>query len=200
MVSVIIPYNKDRGFLYNAIESVVKQTNKTHIHELVLFQSNKNCAHNINQGLKKAKGEYVKILAEDDMLTPDCLEILINGINGYDFVYSDAENFGELDGWPERSHDKTVTMESMLIGNGINGGGVLYRTEMLRKVGGWDESLWTGEEYDLHLRLIKNGYKHRHVPGIVYKYRRHPGNKSISTSYNRVRRQEVIKKIKQRYE
>jgi GT2 family glycosyltransferase len=192
MVSVIIPYNRDRGYLQDAINSVFYSGEC----EILLSQSDNNCAYNINRGLKIAKGEYIKILAEDDMLTPNSLRILVKGIQGYDFVYADAENFGDLDGWPERSYDKTVTLESMLQGNGINGGGCLYRTEILRAAGGWDESLWTAEEYDLHLRLIKAGYKHRHVPGIVYRYRRHGDNKS---GKDREARHKLINQIRQRY-
>lgn len=193
MVSVIIPYDINRGYLGDATQSVRDQTYKDW--ELILSQDYKRCSENINRGLDKAQGEYVKILAEDDMLTPDSLSILVNGIEGYDFVYSDAENFGDSE-WPERSHDKTVTLESMLKGNGIHGGTVLYRTDILRAVGGWDETLWTAEEYDLHLKLIKAGYKHRFIPGIVYRYRRHEENKS---SFHRARRTEYIKKIRKRY-
>jgi len=194
MVSVIIPYNKDRGYLKYAIASVWEQTYTDW--EIIEACSPGNCATNINTGLLKAGGDYVKILAEDDLLTPDSLEILVEGIRGYDFVYSDGEFFGQLDGWADRSYDKTVTLESMLKGNGINGGAVLYRTQMLRDVGGWDESLWTAEEYDLHLKLISKGYKHRHIPGIVHRYRRHNLNKSVT---ERKGRHELINQIRKRY-
>jgi len=70
----------------------------------------------------------------------------------------------------------------MLIRNRIHGGSTLYRTQVLFDIGGYDEFLWTGEEYDLHLRLLKAGYKHRHVPGIVYRYRIHGNNKSQLTN------------------
>lgn len=194
MVSVIIPYNIDRGFLWEAKMSVLKQTYSEW--EIVNAHSDGNCAYNLNMGLKKAKGEFIKILAEDDILPKNSLSILVKEIERYDFIYGDGENFGELDGWPERYYDKAVTLESMLRGNGINGGGCLYRTEVLRAVGGWDESLWTAEEYDLHLKLLKAGYTHKHIPEVVYRYRRHSGNKS---GRNREARHELINQIKQRY-
>lgn len=197
-VSVIIPYNRDRGYLDQAVMSARLQSYPDV--EVILSQDEKWCAYNINRGLEKAGGEYFKVLAEDDLLTPDCLSILVAGIQRYDFVYADGENFGNLFGWPARSYDTTVTLESMLVGNGINGGAVLYRTQMLRDVGGWDETLWTAEEYDLHLRLIKAGYRHRHIEGIVYRYRRHSGNKSDNgTSFNRIARRAIINMIKQKY-
>ena len=177
MVSIIIPYNEDRGFLQDAINSVWMQTYRDF--ELILEKGPGTLGQNVNNGLKKASGEFIKILAEDDELTPDCLQILTNGIRNYDFIYSDAENFGNLpSGWDIYSKDTTTNLADMLHANGIHGGTALYRTDMFRDVGGYDESLWTGEEYDLHLRLIKAGYKHRHVPGIVYRYRIHGDNKS----------------------
>ena len=122
------------------------------------------------------------------------------GIEGHDFVYADAENFGELGGWPSRSHDKTVTLESMLIKNGIHAGGVLYRTEILRAVGGLDEDLLMAEEYDLHLKLLKAGYKHKHIEGIVYRYRLHGDNKSIPDGpRSRLGRHAYIDQIRLKY-
>ena len=194
MISVIIPYNEDRGYLSQAIKSLWDQTYEDW--ELIRAQSDGSCAENLNLGLMLADGEYIKVLAEDDLLPPGSLKILISHIANYDFIYGDGENFGDLDGWPERYYDKTVTLDSMLRANGINGGGCLYRTDVLRAVGGWDESLWTAEEYDLHLKLLKNGYKHRHIPEVVYRYRRHGDNKS---SKNRLSRHKLIKQIRQRY-
>ena len=199
MVSIIIPYNKDRGYLQDAFASVWRQTYRDF--EIILEKGDYSLGKNANNGLWKARGEFIKVLAEDDELTPDCLKILVEGIQGYDFIYSDAENFGNLPpGWDARSHDKTVTLESMLKGNGIHGGSTLYRKEVLEAVGGYDEDLWTGEEYDLHLKLLKNGYKHRHVPGIVYRYRIHINNKSIpATSTERKARHEYIDQIRKKY-
>ena len=196
MVSVIIPYNKDRGFLQHAIKSVKAQTYENW--ELIVQHGKGTLGENVNKALQKADGKFIKILAEDDLLTPDCLKILTDGIQGYDFVYSDAENFGELPpGWDSRSHDKTVSLDGMLRGNGIHGGTTLYRSSILQNVGGYDESLWTGEEYDLHLSLLKAGCKHRHVPGIVYKYRIHGDNKSRTANVKI--RHEYIEEIRKRY-
>ncbi len=192
MISVIIPYDIDRGYLRHAIASVKAQTYGNW--ELIVERGECRLGQNLNNAIFGARGKYIKVLAEDDLLTPDSLKILHKGIKGYDFIYSDAENFGDLKGWPPRSHDKTVTLKSMLKGNGIHGGTTLYRKDVLIAVGCYDESLCTGEEYDLHLKLIKNEYKHRHIPGIVYRYRLHASNKSAARN-----RHEEIQMIKQRY-
>ena len=192
MVSVIIPYDIDRGYLKEAIRSVKAQTYGNW--ELIVERGECRLGQNLNNAILGARGEYIKVLAEDDLLTPDSLKILRKGIKSYDFVYSDAENFGDLKGWPERSNDKTVTLESMLKGNGIHGGTTLYRKDVLIEAGCYDDTLCTGEEYDLHLKLIKNGCTHRHIPGIVYRYRLHASNKSAARN-----RHGEIQMIKQRY-
>jgi len=199
MVSIIIPYNEDRGFLQDAINSVWMQTYRDF--ELILMKGDCSLGENVNKGLLKAEGEYIKVLSEDDELTPDCLKILVEGIQGYDWVYSDAENFGELPkGWDLYSDGETTTLKEMLKGNRIHGGTTLYRKDVLLEVNGYDGGLWTGEEYDLHLDLLKRGYKHRHVSGIVYRYRIHGDNKSLTwTSEDRIKRHEYIKQIKKRY-
>lgn len=199
MISVIIPYDIDRGFLKEAIESVKAQTYGDW--ELIVEQGECRLGQNVNRALAEADGEYIKILAEDDLLPPKSLEILIKGIKGYDWIYSNARNFGDLPlDYLKYSRNSTVTFESMLKGNGIHGGTTFYRKSILDAVGGYDESLWTGEEYDLHLRLLRDGYKHRHIPGIVYDYRIHEGNKSVTrTSFKRLERREYIHQIKQRY-
>ena len=194
MVSVIIPYNKDRGYLNAAIESVGSQVYKDY--ELILEESDSIFSVNINNGIRKARGEFIKMLAEDDELTPNCLSILVKAIKGYDFVYADAQNFGDINGWGQFSHDHTTSFEEMLVGNRIHGGTCLYRKSALEEVGLYDEKLWTAEEYDLHMKLLKAGYKHRHIPAVVYRYRLHGNNKSLG---NRVMRQELIKQIRKRY-
>ena len=199
MISVIIPYDIDRGFLKEAITSVKVQTYEDW--ELIVEQGERRLGQNVNRALSKADGEYIKILAEDDILPPDSLKILIKGIKGYDWIYSNARNFGNLPlNYPKYSRGHTITFESMLKGNGIHGGTTLYKKSMLVKVGGYNEELWTAEEYDLHLRLLRDGYKHRHIPGIVYNYRLHEGNKSVTrTSFRRLERHEYIAQIRQRY-
>ena len=192
MISVIIPYDIDRGYLKEAMESVYAQTYSNW--ELIVERGECRLGQNLNNAILGARGEFIKVLAEDDLLTPDSLKILRKGINGYDFVYSDAENFGDLKGWPPRSNDKTVTLESMIKGNGIHGGTTLYRKDVLIEAGCYDDSLCTGEEYDLHLKLIHAGYRHRHIPGIVYRYRLHASNKSAARN-----RHFEIERIKKRY-
>ena len=88
----------------------------------------------------------------------------------------------------------------MVFVNEIHGGTVLYNKNILIRVGGFDTDLWTGEEYDMNMCLLANGYKLGYVNEIVYRYRLHETNKSYFMSvYARIKRKEYIKEIRKRY-
>ena len=77
---------------------------------------------------------------------------------------------------------------------------MLYNKRVLLEVGGFDETLWTAEEYELNLRLLSRGYKLNHVPKVVYKYRIHKTNKSMHMSANaKENRRKYIRQIAQKY-
>lgn len=194
MVSIIIPYKEDRGWLRDAIVSAENQTMKC---EVIVQQGDFNKGVNINEALLRANGDWIKILDEDDLLPETAIEDLYNGTKGFDWVCGDAENFGILNnGWEDSPfwYGYIPTLKEMLEINCIHGGTTLYSLKMLIEVGGWDESLWTAEEYDLHLKLMKSGYKLGYVPKIVYRYRIHGGNKSMNMSIvNRAKRKIYIK-------
>lgn len=112
MVSIIIPiYNVD-AYLNSCLESIVKQTytnwecvlindgstdssgnicnfwaqkdNRIH----VIHQKNSGVSIARNNGLQKAKGEYICFIDSDDWIDDDYLELMINHSNNCDFVVS----------------------------------------------------------------------------------------------------------------
>ena len=182
-VSVIIPYNKDRGFLVDAIESYENQI-FSGTSELILSHGpDRSLGGNFNDGIKKAKGKYVKILHEDDLLTPNCLQDLFDEAEekNADLVFAQARNFAGV-GVKQISKSPPIvsdmTLQALIDNNFIHGAAILYRTEMLHKLEGFDESMWTAEEYEFHLRCLASGYKPHFVPTIVCEYREWEGSKS----------------------
>jgi len=196
MISVIIPYNIDRGYLREAKRSVYFQTFSDY--ELVMAQSNANCSVNINNGVMMAKGDWIKILAEDDLLPSDSLAILwsLAKTGKYDWVCGDAQNFG-MDNTPFPGKER-VTLDMMLAGNLIHGGSPLYHRRCFDETGGFDEELPSREEYDFHLRLLKDGYKRGYITGVVYLYRVHLACKSLWTK-DKGQRDMLNEKIRKRY-
>jgi glycosyltransferase involved in cell wall biosynthesis len=199
-VSVIIPYNVDRGYLNQAVESVKRQTYKGDI-ELILSQSDNGVSYNINRGIERATGDFIKFFAEDDLLTPNCIEDSVNAIKDFDFIHGKAFNFHEQKPSRNNTHTPRVKipkLNDMLINNVIHGGTLFYRREMF---GQFDESLWTGEEYDFNMMLLSQGAKIGYVDKVVFNYRLHDLQKSIGkhTLEYKAKRKEAIKSIKNRY-
>ena len=198
VVSVIIPYNVDRGYLREAVGSVMLQKYR-HI-ELILSQSNDTVGANINNGVNKAKGEWIKILAEDDVLPEDSLMEFSKFFDKYDWMVSDAWNFGNPI-WETVFKGKLPTTSEMLKLNCIHGGSVIYKKSLFEDTGGYDQNLITAEEYDFHLLLLKDGYKVGYIPKITYHYRIHGKNKYIEMKNKtpEFREEYISKIIKSRY-
>ena len=196
MISVIIPYDKDRGYLDQCVESILTQSYKDF--EIVHAQSDCSVAVNFNFGLKMAKGEFVKFVTEDDYLPPDGLWHLVHGIGDSNWAYANAI---QLEGkgtyiYKPTHHD----LKSNIQQNQIHGGTTIYRTEVLLSIGGMDESLWTAEEYDMHLRLWSQGYTPKYINKEVYVHRLWDGQKSKQLRRtNKNKRDEEIKRIQALY-
>ena len=201
MISVIIPYNKDRGYLSRCIESIKIQTGVEY--EIILSNSNKGVAYNFNRGLEKAKGRYCKFVSEDDYLPPSALHTLQEGIQNNFWIFANAIQEDGDNRWVYRPGDYSKNFMSLhenLITNRIHGGTTLYRTEMLQNIGGMDESLWTGEEYDMHMRLWSKGFVPGYINREVYVHTLWAGQKSRKyRKFNKKERDEQIKKIQARY-
>jgi glycosyltransferase involved in cell wall biosynthesis len=198
MISVIVPYNKDRGYLEQCVKSIESQDVR---YEIILSKSDKSVAYNFNRGLEKANGEYCKFVCEDDWLPFGALRYLLDGIDGHDWIMGNAIQV-DVNNWiynPSK-HEGFKTLEGNIKTNRIHGGTTLYRTELLHMFGGMDEMLWTGEEYDMHLRMMQAGYLPGYVDNEVYCHRLWSGQKSKILRKTRTHeRQKEIERIQSLY-
>lgn len=198
-VSIIIPYNKDRGWLNEAIDSVYKQTYTGQI-ELIESKSDNGVSYNINRGIELATGDYIKWLPDDDMLTTNCIEDSVKAIEGFDFIHGNALNFFD-NGRVEKYKPKLTnpTIKDLVKHNHLHGGTMFYRSDVFERFGLFNESLWTGEEYEYHLRLLSKGASLGYCNEFLFKYRRHDNQKSLGKKQNQGKRQVEIKRIQNLY-
>lgn len=145
----------------------------------------------LNAGLAEARGRYVTVAQDDDLVLPGKLEALGSVLDAtpatvgavYSLpLYTDAAG-NPLTTPPRLIHylaaHPTVTWATIRAsGLFIHGTATMYRRVALEAVGGWDAALQTAEEYDLHLRLLKAGFAFRGVNAVTVTYRRHVGGKS----------------------
>jgi len=137
-----------------------------------------NVATAWNVGLSVARGEYVCFLDADNRKLPGYLAKLVGVL--------DAEPL--LDGAYCKSHiidphgNRTsvrgkvkagVTLAEEVKGNWIDSGEMVIRRSTLARVGVFDERMKACEDWDLVVRLIKNGCKFKFIDEPLCEYRTH---------------------------
>ncbi len=147
-----------------------------------------------NTGLGEARGDLVAFLDADDLWLPGKLEAQLKVLEetGVDLVYSDGHIFSE-DGaeWPEDrfyilpGEARGVEMfRTLFASNRIATLSVLMKRAALDAVGLFDESraYQNCEDYDLWMRLAKNGASFYGMPEKLMRYRRHAAATTYTAS------------------
>jgi GT2 family glycosyltransferase len=128
-----------------------------------------------NAALAKATGEFVAFLDHDDELTPDALlevaELLQD--EAADVVYSDHDVLGP-DGRLRHPHFKPDWSPELLLSYMYIGHFKVYRTALVRELGGHKDGYEGAADYELALRLTERTQNIRHVPRILYHWRAAP--------------------------
>jgi glycosyltransferase involved in cell wall biosynthesis len=182
LISVVIPAYNASKTIQETIESVLKQTftdfelivindgsqdatldvvDRIRDHRLKVFSyANAGVSASRNRGLAKAVGEFISFLDADDLWTPDKLEaqwqaLQANPQAAVAYSWTDyIDEFGQLlhpGNYPKVIGD--VYSELLLHNFLENGSNPLIQREALNKVGGFDESLFGPEEWELFIRL-----------------------------------------------
>ncbi len=207
LISVLLPvFNPEIAYLEAAIDSVRRQ--QYHNWELCIAddastnpevrplleeatrqearirvtfrETNGNISACSNSALALATGEWCALLDHDDAFADDALSWIALEIDGYPesgLVYSDED---KIDGHGVRSEPFFKTdfdPELFLAQNYINHLGV-YRTSLLREIGGFREGYEGSQDYDLALRCIERlkVEQVRHIPRILYHWRMAAGS------------------------
>ncbi len=191
-VTVIIPYNIDRGYLKQAIDSVPKDV------QLILSQGDGNWPSNFNKVLGKVKGRFVKYLHEDDMLTENCIKDSVQALEEQkvDFIHGNAIELNVITNKTKlyRPIIKFPTTSDLMKRNMIHSATLMYRKELFDEMGGFNESLWVMEEFEYNLRLLSAGKKIGYCDSTLAIYRRHPLQKvRVVPKEIKIKEKELVK-------
>ena len=163
-----------------------------------IFQKNQGACAARNTGLAMAQGEWIKFLDSDDRLLADSLRtqlaetaLLVAEYGDACLVYGNGsliDQAGEVitplyftaikDGAEASAED--IILRSPLISM------PLHRRSLLQHIGGFDERIPAGQEYDLHLRLFLSGVRFIYKPTVCFQYRRHASASRISIKMHSV--------------
>ncbi len=162
---------------------------KNYKNKIRVFKNKKNMGigYSSNLAIKKAKGKFFIRVDSDDYLGRLAIENMSNILienNKYAYVYCDHIRI-DSNGFREK---KIKLDNEENIRN--HGAGILFRTDIIKKIGNYDAGLREGEDYDLIKRLNENRYKSFYLPIPLYRYYIH--EKNISKSG---KRKFYIKKI-----
>jgi len=134
-----------------------------------------------NIGLGACRKPYVKFLDADDYLLPGALADQMRTLETMPAarvsVFGDVlwvDESGQPIAQPQSAAASIRLGESFVLHAPLTSA-PLHRTALVREVGGFDERVPRGQEYDLHIRMWLHGVEFHHQPGNVYCYRQHAG-------------------------
>lgn len=183
------------------IESVKDKNLLLHTPKLVTAIQNKGTCANCNQGIAHAKGDWVKLIAGDDLLEPDCIETYIRAIyNGGDekIMLSGLTPF-QNDGkvlptriMPKNFREGTAKEQEIYLIKDldlVSGGPTLFiHTETLKQLGGFDERFPLLEDYPIIMKFLHNNFRIKVLNEYKVRYRVYPesvscGNPILYSSF-----------------
>ncbi len=174
-VSIIIPvWGKYKKYLNECLDNIKQQTFKDY--EIIVVDNKRDLPSARNEGIKKAKGEYILPLDVDDLLDPDYLKKTV-GVGDIVTTYHILNDKKTI-------LTNNVTLDEMKRHNIVIACS-LFKRKVWQDVGGYDENLKTGlEDWDFWLRAMLYGYNIKIVKDFLYYYRKNEDG-LISTIPNR---------------
>lgn len=211
VISIIVPvFNVEEQYLKKCLDSVLNQvyenwelciaddaSDKKHVRKVlkeyqamddrikVVFRhDNGHISAASNSALELATGDYIALLDHDDELTPDALfEVvaLLNKHSEADMIYSDEDKISETGVRhspyfkPDWSPDTFLTqMYTCHLG--------VYRSEIIKKVGGFRIGFEGSQDYDLVLMISEATKNIYHIPKVLYHWRTLKSSSAMNSS------------------
>lgn len=201
--SFIVPsYNGDPKFLKECLDSLLNQsyknfeivicddasTNEDSVKILEEYEkNNKNItlvrrkkngmiSKASNDAIKAAKGEFIVLVDNDDVIHQDSLYYFAKALNkdkNIDFLYSDEDKI-DYNGKIMEPHFKPDFSPDTLMSLNYICHLSCIRKSLVDKVGGFRSEFDGSQDYDLFLRLVENTDKIYHVEKVLYHWRQTP--------------------------
>jgi O-antigen biosynthesis protein len=149
-------------------------------------RKNRGISEATNIALEMATGDFICFLDHDDLLTREALLEVVSVINehpGVKLVYTDEDKVTE-DGRYVEHFFKPDWSYHMLLSQNYVCHLSTYRADVLKKIQGVRPGYEGSQDHDLVLRALRHMQPNeiRHIPKILYHWRKHEGSTSSSLS------------------
>jgi len=149
----------------------------------VRLAKNKGTAGAINEGVKRAFGEYIHVLSADDLRRPFTLERLLAGCKDRNKLVA----YGNLDIFRNGKVIKRIKLKpydfDRLLHKNMMPAGIMYPREAWKEVGGYPESMSDGrEDWAFNIALGIRGWCGQHIGFSGNLVRREGTNRSIRSA------------------
>lgn len=197
-VSVVLPTYNGQEYIKEAIESIINQTFEDW--ELIIVNDcstdetgkvieeygkkdsririinnsvNKKLPASLNVGFSQATGEYLTWTSDDNMYLPNALKVMIEYLDRnpqqvmvrarYNVINEDKEVLYIAD-----EYDQDIGYIRNCVGACF-----LYRKEVVKKIGGYNENKFLVEDYEYWLRILFEYGEIGNISDVLYLYRTH---------------------------
>lgn len=139
-----------------------------------------------NTALAMARGEFVALLDQDDLLAERALYEVAAELERHpdaDLIYSDEDKLDAL-GRRHGPYFKPDWSPSLMLGQNMISHLGVYRRDLVEALGGMRPGLDGSQDHDLALRVAAATLPERirHIPAILYHWRQHEGSGTFSAS------------------
>ena len=208
-ISVIIPFHNREQYFEECLDSVLRQTfppheiivvddgSHQHAHEflerfvkhiqIIRHPSSQGCCAARNTGITAAQGNLIAFLDDDDLWEPSKLETQMAYLRDHqecDAVHTGLTVF--YANGTERVFDQKPAImrieDALTYPSHVILSSFLIRTEIIRRVGGFDSGLTACEDRELSIRLVEAGCQIHFIPKPLIRFRR-TGQTSLSARH-----------------
>ncbi|MFA7678475.1 MAG: glycosyltransferase [Candidatus Dojkabacteria bacterium] len=210
LISIIVPvYNVDLKWIKKAVQSIkeqiytnwelcladdastntklveyLKEISKDPKIKVVFREKNGHISEASNSAIEIAKGEFLALMDNDDVIHPQALYKIVKAINEnptVGLIYSDEDKM-ELNGTRCDPIFKFDYSPDYLLSTNYFCHLTAIRKDLVDKVGGFRKGYEGSQDYDLFLRIVEL-IKEKdivHIPDVLYSWRKIPGSTALT--------------------
>ena len=206
LVSVLIPVYNGERYLSETIESILGQNyynlellfiddfSKDHSVQLIESYSDKRIrviknksnlgqASTMNVGISKAGGKVIFRLDQDDISTPDRIEVQLDKMNDKNDLIIGTwaqiiDENSKIIGYVQHPIDNESIIDSLSINSPLTHSSICISKSNLLRLGGYSEKYNMAMDWDLWIRAARNQIKFFNIPDYLVKVRAHPNQAS----------------------